>query len=133
MLIAWSHSDDNHVNATAPCMPCTRIHMQARPPMSCIPLVTNCFNHTVTLVADKLKRQELSLQGHGWTTFRPFIMTIHDGPALVFGLRHFQRQLAQIISVTTLETFQPVVVMLTSLQLVVMARQAAGPSQTFSG
>ena len=41
VLIARSHSDDNHVNATAPCMPCTRIHMhfaQARPPMSCIPL-----------------------------------------------------------------------------------------------
>ena len=40
--IAQSHSEDNHVNATAPCMPCTRIHMhfaQARPPMSCIPLV----------------------------------------------------------------------------------------------
>ena len=42
VLIARSHSDDNHVNVTAPCMPCTRIHMhfaQARPPMSCIPLV----------------------------------------------------------------------------------------------
>ena len=42
VLIARSHSHDNHVNATAPCMPCTRIHMhfaQARPPMFCIPLV----------------------------------------------------------------------------------------------
>ena len=42
VLIAGSHSDDNHVTATAPCMPCTCIHMhfaQARPPMSCIPLV----------------------------------------------------------------------------------------------
>ena len=46
VLIARSHSDDNHVNATAPCMSCTQnpyiaMHFaQARPPMSCIPLVT---------------------------------------------------------------------------------------------
>ena len=40
VLIAQSHSDDNHVNVTAPCMSCTRMHFaQARPPMSCIPLV----------------------------------------------------------------------------------------------
>ena len=39
VLIARSHSD---VNATAPCMSCTHMHMhfaQACPPMSCIPLV----------------------------------------------------------------------------------------------
>ena len=40
VLIARSHSDDNHVNATATCMSCMRMHYaQARPPMSCIPLV----------------------------------------------------------------------------------------------
>ena len=39
MLIALSQC--SHVNATAPCMSCgTRMHFtQARPPMSCIPLV----------------------------------------------------------------------------------------------
>ena len=44
MLIAQSHSDDSHVNATAPCMSgCpARVNMhfaQARPSMSCIPQV----------------------------------------------------------------------------------------------
>ena len=46
VLIARSHSDENHVNATAPCMPYTRIHMhfaQARPPVTCIPLVINMW------------------------------------------------------------------------------------------
>ena len=39
MLIAQSHSDDNHVNATAPCMSQCMHFAQARPPMSCTPLV----------------------------------------------------------------------------------------------
>ena len=41
MFIAQSHSDDSHVNATAPCMSRCMHFAQARPPMSCIPLVMN--------------------------------------------------------------------------------------------
>ena len=40
MLIARSHSDVSHVNATAPCnVRHAHALAQARPPMSCIPLV----------------------------------------------------------------------------------------------
>ena len=39
MLIAQSHSDDSHVNATAPRMSRCMHFAQAHPPMSCIPLV----------------------------------------------------------------------------------------------
>ena len=41
---AQSHSDDSHVNATAPCISCTYMYVFAlcsgSPPMSCIPLVS---------------------------------------------------------------------------------------------
>ena len=42
MLITLSHSDDSHVNATAPCMSCgTRMHFTQ--PVSCNPLVIHQY------------------------------------------------------------------------------------------
>ena len=47
MIIAQSHSDDS---ATAPCMSRCMHFAQARPPMSCIPLVIYDFSNSVTAI-----------------------------------------------------------------------------------
>ena len=60
MIIAQSHSDDS---ATAPCMSRCMHFAQARPPMSCIPLVSDIssLTHEYLISSKNFRRTQITL------------------------------------------------------------------------